>query len=145
MQTTVVFEWSQPNPNFLQTLAQAVPPFIYRPSNYLKQFHKDFASAADLQGEIDYARVKSWAALHNKRDNMSKFDNPDLPTLQPWINATAGKKIRHQFVRNPYYHRIDSNGVQLALYRHRRDGDCRRWSGRRKIQRRRGRVAGARS
>ncbi|CUH75822.1 putative ABC transporter-binding protein precursor [Tritonibacter multivorans] len=111
--TTVVFEWSQPNPNFLQTLAQAVPPFIYRPSNYLKQFHQDFASAADLQGEIDYARVKSWAALHNKRDNMSKFDNPDLPTLQPWINATAGKKIRHQFVRNPYYHRIDSNGVQL--------------------------------
>ena len=112
-ETTVVFEWSQPNPNFLQTLAQAVPPFIYRPSNYLKQFHEDFASAADLQGEIDYARVKSWAALHNKRDNMSKFDNPDLPTLQPWINATAGKKIRHQFVRNPYYHRIDSNGVQL--------------------------------
>ena len=59
------------------------------------------------------ARVTSWAALHNKYDNMYKFDNHQLPTLQPWINASAGKKIRHQFVRNPYYHRIDTQGVQL--------------------------------
>jgi peptide/nickel transport system substrate-binding protein len=63
--------------------------------------------------EVDNARVKSWAALHNKRDNMYKFDNHELPTLQPWINSTSGKKIRHLFVRNPYYHRIDSKGVQL--------------------------------
>ncbi|TNJ47740.1 ABC transporter substrate-binding protein [Phaeobacter sp. B1627] len=111
--TTVVFEWSQPNPGFLQTLAQAAPPFIYRPSAYLKQFHKDFADPETLAEEIDYARVKSWAALHNKLDNMDKFDNPDLPTLQPWLNATQGKKIRHAFTRNPYYHRIDENGVQL--------------------------------
>ncbi|MCK5501886.1 MAG: ABC transporter substrate-binding protein, partial [Tritonibacter mobilis] len=70
--TTVVFEWSKPNPSFLQVLAQAVPPFIYRPSAYLKQVHKDFADPDALQDEIDYARVKSWAALHNKRDNMDK-------------------------------------------------------------------------
>ncbi len=111
--TTIIYEWSTPNPSFLQYLAQAVPPFIFRPSAYLKQFHADFAKRADLQKEIDAARVKSWAALHNKLDNMSKFDNPDLPTLQPWMNATAGKKIRHQFVRNPFYHRVDTNGVQL--------------------------------
>lgn len=111
--TTIIYEWSKPNPSFLQALAQAVPPFIFRPSAYLKQYHVDFAKRGDLQTEIDAARVKSWAALHNKRDNMSKFDNPDLPTLQPWMNATAGKKIRHQFVRNPYYHRVDTNGVQL--------------------------------
>ena len=112
-ETTVVFEWTKPNPGFLQTLAQAVPPFIYRPSAYLKQFHKDFADPETLAEEIDYNRVKSWAALHNKIDNMDKFDNPDLPTLQPWINVTAGKKIRHEFARNPFYHRIDENGVQL--------------------------------
>ncbi len=62
---------------------------------------------------MEYARVKSWAALHNKYDNMYKFDNFELPTLQPWMNATAGKKIRQLFVRNPYYHRIDAKGVQL--------------------------------
>jgi peptide/nickel transport system substrate-binding protein len=112
-ETTVVFEWQNPNPSFLHHLAQARPPFIYRPSAYLKQFHADYADPAKLAEEVDYARVKSWAALHNKYDNMYKFDNHELPTLQPWMNATAGKKIRHLFVRNPYYHRIDANGVQL--------------------------------
>ena len=110
---TVVYEWAAPNPNFLQSLAQARPPFIYRPAHFLRAFHADYASAEDLAEEIDYFRVKSWAALHNKLDNMYKFDNHELPTLQPWINSSKGKKIRHLFVRNPYYHRVDAKGVQL--------------------------------
>ncbi|MEY8841526.1 ABC transporter substrate-binding protein, partial [Cribrihabitans sp. XS_ASV171] len=112
-ETTVVFEWSKPNANFVQTLAQARPPFIYRPSHVLKKFHQDYADPQTLAAAVDDARVKSWAALHNKLDNMYDFDNPDLPTLQPWVNASAGKKIRHDFVRNPYFHRIDARGVQL--------------------------------
>ncbi|WP_424832742.1 ABC transporter substrate-binding protein [Ruegeria sp.] len=110
---TVVFEWEDPNPNFLQSLAQARPPFIYRPSAFLKQYHEKFADQEELAFQVEDARVKSWAALHNKLDNLYKFDNHELPTLQPWLNASSGKKIRHSFVRNPYYHRIDSNGVQL--------------------------------
>ncbi len=110
---TVIYSWSKPNPNFLQSLAQARPPFIYRPSEFLKQYHGDYADPAQLAEEVEDTRVKSWAALHNKRDNMYKFDNHELPTLQPWLNASSGKKIRHNFVRNPYYHRVDTNGVQL--------------------------------
>lgn len=112
-ETTVIYAWDRPNPNFLQSLAQARPPFIYRPAHYLRQFHEKYAEPTALAAAVDKARVKSWAALHNKRDNMYKFDNPDLPTLQPWVNATAGKRIRHRFVRNPYFHRIDARGVQL--------------------------------
>lgn len=112
-ESTVIFEWEDPNPDFLQSLAQARPPFIYRPSAFLKQYHEKFADAEDLAFQVDDARVKSWAALHNKLDNLYKFDNHELPTLQPWLNASSGKKIRHNFVRNPYYHRIDSKGVQL--------------------------------
>lgn len=110
---TVVYAWDDPNPNFLQSLAQARPPFIFRPAHFLKKYHEKFAEAAALAVEVDDARVNSWAALHNKRDNMYKFDNHELPTLQPWMNSTSGKKIRHLFVRNPYYHRIDKNGIQL--------------------------------
>ncbi len=112
-ETTIVFEWADPNPNFLQSLAQARPPFIYRPSEFLKQYHEKYADAEELEFQVEDARVKSWAALHNKLDNLYKFDNHELPTLQPWLNASSGKKIRHNFVRNPYYHRVDSNGVQL--------------------------------
>ena len=112
-ETTVIYEWAAPNPGFLQTLAQARPPFIFRPAHFLKQYHEAYADPEELAEEVRRARVKSWAALHNKLDNMYKFDNSALPTLQPWMNATSGKKIRHLFVRNPFYHRIDSHGVQL--------------------------------
>ncbi|GLQ25485.1 ABC transporter substrate-binding protein [Sulfitobacter pacificus] len=109
---TVIFEWDTPNSNFLPLLAQAAPPFIYRPAHYLRQFHVDFAETEALAEEVRRARVKSWAALHNKRDSMYKYDNPDQPTLQPWINA-SGRSSRKLFVRNPYYHRIDTRGLQL--------------------------------
>ncbi len=109
---TVVFEWDDPNPNFLPRLAQAAPPFVYRPGHYLRQFHVDYADPDELAAEVKRARVKSWAALHNKRDNMYKFDNPEQPTLQPWVNA-SGRTSRQLFVRNPYYHRIDARGQQL--------------------------------
>ncbi|WP_170385320.1 ABC transporter substrate-binding protein [Ruegeria atlantica] len=112
-ETTVIFEWEDPNPDFLQSLAQARPPFIYRPAAFLKQYHDKYADAEELAFLVEDARVKSWAALHNKLDNLYKYDNHELPTLQPWLNASSGKKIRHNFVRNPYYHRIDSKGVQL--------------------------------
>lgn len=109
---TVIFEWDTPYANFLPLLAQASPPFIYRPAHYLKQFHIEFAETEALAAEVRKARVKSWAALHNKRDNMYKFDNAQQPTLQPWVNA-SGRSSRQLFVRNPYYHRIDARGLQL--------------------------------
>ncbi|MFK7744866.1 MAG: ABC transporter substrate-binding protein [Roseobacter sp.] len=110
---TVIIEWPSENPQFLQLLAQASPFFIYRPAHYLKQFHAEFTDNKTLRRAIKKARVRTWAALHNDRDNMYKFDNPALPTLQPWINATTAKSSRQLFVRNPYYHRIDTRGVQL--------------------------------
>jgi len=82
-ETTVIYAWDAPNPNFLYTLAQARPPFIYRPAHYLKQFHIKYADPDKLAEEVENARVNSWAALHNKLDNMYKNDNPKLPTLQP--------------------------------------------------------------
>jgi peptide/nickel transport system substrate-binding protein len=110
---TVIVEWPTPNPQFLQLLAQASPFDIYRPAHYLKQFHSEFTDPKTLKRAIKKARVRTWAALHNDMDNMYKFDNAELPTLQPWMNATATNSTRQLFVRNPYYHRVDKKGVQL--------------------------------
>ena len=110
---TVVIEFSRPNPMFLQSLAAASPPFIYRPAHYLKQFHVDFNTADAMATMIRSKRVRSWAPLHNKLDNMYKFDNHELPTLQPWMPFNAGGASRQLFVRNPYFHRVDARGVQL--------------------------------
>ena len=110
---TIIYEWSQPNTHFIPTLAQARPPFIFRPAHYLKQFHADFTTPEAMEEKIETMRVRSWAAMHNKLDNMYKFDNPDLPTLQPWMRVRGNANSRFMFVRNPYYHRIDSHGTQL--------------------------------
>ncbi|TNF60567.1 MAG: ABC transporter substrate-binding protein [Rhodobacteraceae bacterium] len=110
---TVIYEWDHPNPQFPAALAQANDPFIYRPAHYLRQYHADFADPASLEEKMRERRVRSWAALHNRLDNMYHFDNPELPTLQPWMSASPNPTTRALFARNPYYHRIDSYGVQL--------------------------------
>jgi peptide/nickel transport system substrate-binding protein len=110
---TVVVEFPRPNPMFVQSLAQASPPFIYRPAHYLKPFHVDYNTKESLQAMIDAKRVRGWAPLHNKLDNMYKFDNAELPTLQPWMPASSSGQSRQLFVRNPYFHRVDARGVQL--------------------------------
>lgn len=51
--------------------------------------------------------------VHVNHDRPYKATNPDLPTLQPWVNTTYPPSERFIFKRNPYYHRIDSNGRQL--------------------------------
>ena len=112
-ETTVSYTWAAPNPRFLPALAAARPPFIYRPSDFMKPFHGDFADPAALDEMMKARKVRSWAQLHNKLDNMYKFDNPKLPTLQPWVNTTKKNNTRYVLVRNPYYHRIDPEGRQL--------------------------------
>jgi peptide/nickel transport system substrate-binding protein len=57
--------------------------------------------------------MRSWAALHNASDNMYNFDNPQLPTLQPWFNTVRPPQQQFIFERNPYFHRVDSKGQQL--------------------------------
>jgi peptide/nickel transport system substrate-binding protein len=46
-------------------------------------------------------------------DNLYRFDNPDLPTLQPWRNTTRPPSTRFVLARNPFFHRVDARGRQL--------------------------------
>ncbi len=110
---TVRYSWSSPNPHFLPALASATPLYIYRPAHYLKKFHTKYAAPGKLKAKVEKSGRRNWAALHNRRDNQYKNDNPDLPTLQPWVLKTKPPAQRFLFDRNPYFHRIDQNGRQL--------------------------------
>ncbi len=110
---TIRYSWSNPNPSFLPALAGASPLYIYRPAHYLNKFHARYADATELQEMVEEAGQRNWAALHGRKDNQYKNDNPKLPTLDPWVNTTKGPAERFIFVRNPYYHRVDENGRQL--------------------------------
>jgi peptide/nickel transport system substrate-binding protein len=112
-EVTITYTWIVPNLLFLPTLAKARPVYIYRPAHYLKQFHADYADPEELAQKVADTKSKKWQRLHNKRDNLYKFDNPDLPVLQPWFNTSAKNGQRYVLERNPFYHRIDINGRQL--------------------------------
>ena len=110
---TVRYSWSSPNPYFLPALAGSRPLYIYRPAHYLKQFHARYADADQLAARVTESKARNWAGLHHRHDHQYRFDDIDLPTLQPWMNTTAPPSDRYVFVRNPYYHRVDSKGRQL--------------------------------
>ncbi|MEO8137418.1 MAG: ABC transporter substrate-binding protein [Betaproteobacteria bacterium] len=110
--TTVRYTWTSPNPDFLDRMAAASPLLIYRPAHYLKKFHAKYAKQSDLLQRPGGPR-RPWSAVHNKMDNMYRFDNPDQPTLQPWMNISRPPADRFVAVRNPYFHRIDDAGRQL--------------------------------
>ncbi len=110
---TVRFTWHKANPFFLPALAGASPLFIYRPAHYMKSFHARYADPKQLAKKTKAARKQTWRALHFGHDRLYRFDQPALPTLQPWINTTKPPSERFVFKRNPYYHRVDSQGQQL--------------------------------
>lgn len=109
---TVRYTWSKPNPDFLPRMAGASPLFVYRPAHYLKKYHKKY-SAKVREAEQNGTAKRRWSQVHNRLDNMYQFDNPGLPTLQPWINTTKPPADRFVAVRNPYFHRLDEQGQQL--------------------------------
>ena len=110
---TVRYSWSWPNPLFLPALAGPSPLFIYAPAHYLKQFHKKYADKAALAAFVKQAGSRNWTALHNKREAMYQNDNPDQPTLEPWVLKTRPPSERLVFERNPFYYRVDGAGQQL--------------------------------
>ncbi|HLZ65800.1 MAG TPA: ABC transporter substrate-binding protein [Aliidongia sp.] len=110
---TVRYSWSAPMPTFLALLANASPITIYRPAHYLKQFHAKYADKAKLAALVADAHARNWAQLHNRMDNPVRNDNPDLPTLDPWVLKTKPPSERFVFERNPFYYRVDREGRQL--------------------------------
>lgn len=112
-EVTIRYRWHKPNPFLLPALASATPIIIYRPAHYLKRFHKRYANAQKLDEQIKKRNRRDWVDLHFNRDRMTRLDNPDYPSLDPWVNSTSPPSDRFLFKRNPYYHRVDVEGRQL--------------------------------
>ncbi len=110
---TVRFSWDKPNPRFLPALAMPRDPFLYRPAHYLKRFHPRYADKAKLDDAARRQKLKSWAGLFNRMDDMFDGSNVDIPTLQAWKVVTPAPATRFVFERNPFYHRADTAGHQL--------------------------------
>jgi peptide/nickel transport system substrate-binding protein len=110
---TVRYAWSKPNPNFLPWLASPANLTIFRPAHYYKKFHENYADKKRLE-KLNKKRKDGWARKIATENRYARYNlNPNMPTLDPWVPKTEGVAERYEFVRNPYYYRIDANGRQL--------------------------------
>lgn len=112
-ETSVRYAWDEPNPSFLPALANAMPLYIQMPAHYLKQFHQKYADPKALAALVAKTRVRDWGALHDRMSRAYRPENPDLPSLEAWVNTTKPPADLYVFRRNPYYHRVDPAGRQL--------------------------------
>jgi peptide/nickel transport system substrate-binding protein len=111
---TIKYSWDRPNAYFIETQARAAPLFLFRPAHYLKKFHPRYTAPAAIAAAAKGGQQGgNWVQIFRRVDVMFNNDNPDLPSLNPWINTTPSPAMRFVFVRNPYYHRIDEKGQQL--------------------------------
>lgn len=110
---TVRYSWDEANPDFMADIASPSPLRLMHPANYLKQFHVSYQTKEKLEELIKQQGVEDWVALHQKMSRTVRPENPDLPTLDAWRPRTAPPAGRFVFERNPYYHRVDENGLQL--------------------------------
>ncbi|GLS33194.1 peptide/nickel transport system substrate-binding protein [Mesorhizobium albiziae] len=110
---TVRFSWEGANPDFLPSLAAAQPLGLVLPAAYLKQFHKKYQDPDELEKLMKKNKAKKWTALHIRMSRQYRPENPELPTLDPWQNMTKPPADQFVFERNPFFHRVDENGLQL--------------------------------
>ena len=110
---TIRYTWDSVNPLFLTALAGARPQYIYMPAHYMKQFHTKFADAEKIAELIKSEKVQNWTSLHKRFGRQYRPENPNLPTLQAWMNTTQLPSERIVFKANPHFHRVDPKGTQL--------------------------------
>jgi len=81
-ETTVVYEWSRPNPRFVQELAEARPPFIYRPAHFLKKLHSKYADEDSLRAALREKTPRPVFCLYATRfTTASTRQAPNCPML----------------------------------------------------------------
>jgi len=114
-----------PNGFFLQQLAWAQQDQLTRtPKHYLEKFHLKYNPEADALAKA--AGLESWIALFQQEigmlDDNVFFQNAKRPTLNAWAFHLEGGSAPGQntetsiAVRNPYYHKVDTEGTQLPYF-----------------------------
>ncbi|WP_167590345.1 ABC transporter substrate-binding protein [Oceanidesulfovibrio indonesiensis] len=118
---TVDFVFAKPYGLFLRRLAHPLgsEPTSY-PRHYLSRFHKRYNP--DIEALCREEGVEDWAELFTKQfgavgnyDDPSRFRNPELPTLHPWVLDAGYTETTTELTasRNPYYWKVDIQGRQL--------------------------------
>lgn len=102
--------FKSPSGLFLNSLAR-FRPLPYLPEHYMRQFHPDYATAADLDAKVRAAGFSAWNELFGEERKWPQ--NPNIPTIYAWKVTNRITEQVHQAERNPYYWKVDTTGNQL--------------------------------
>ncbi len=109
---TLVFTFPEPNPFFINYVAQS-PEYFLMPKHYFREFHPAYASTEAIEARLEEMGFSSWSAF--MITSMQKRLFPDLVN-QPTLNAYQNDGLTpglYTYSRNPYYFKIDPGGRQL--------------------------------
>ena len=114
---TLKLSFADPNPLIiLQQCFYAGCQFggMFAPKHYLKQFHPDYVSTAELDAKVKAAGFETWVQLMSDRGRVGSTipAQLDLPGMTAFIRV-ADDPDHHTYERNPYYWKVDSEGNQL--------------------------------
>ena len=107
---TVQFTFEHPFGLFPEILACGGDTFCTRPRHYLEKYHPTRGDQQAIEEAMKELGLRGTVATFN---TLRSPDNPDLPSLSPWIHRTRQTSPPYQFVRNPYYFAVDAEGKQL--------------------------------
>ncbi len=65
------------------------PPVHLPPGALPAPVPPKYVGLEKANAQASAAGSRSWAGLHQKKDEQYRFDNPDLPTLEPWMQHDA--------------------------------------------------------
>ena len=89
---------------------------LLKPKHHMSRYHIAHGDAAELAGMAEAEGVETWADLFNQVDMRMWQEAQDHAIDFPQLNTfllTEHEGDRFTWVRNPYYHAVDTAGNQL--------------------------------
>lgn len=102
----VRYVFTEPRGDFLEVLAFNSS---FRPAHYLKKYHPKYADPKFIQREMSKYNMPNVRALYS----LMSLNNPELPSMNPWVYRKHTTMSPITYVRNPYYFVVDEAGNQL--------------------------------
>ena len=108
---TIRFRFAEPYGLFLKQLASNLSyQIVYYPAHYLKKFHPNYQAIEELEKLARADGKDFWYQLFQDRLD---YRNVDCPRIWAWVVSRPPPERPAEFVRNPYYWKVDPEGRQL--------------------------------
>lgn len=112
----IKYTFKEPNPSIVIYFGQNNRMYLsvpFAPEHYLSQFHIDYNSEANELAKAN--GFESWVQhfLYIYPDEIQARQDPNVPSVDPWVLTSMDDFGNKYFDRNPYYWKVDTEGNQL--------------------------------